>query len=105
MGIACSGVIGLGEAAIKALVSLATIDPDLIWLLLADVYFSLKKKDTPLPPGEEFPEILPPPLSSKGYLYVFYGGQSYGFEIDTSAIEHVFKTLHDALSFTSQVYS
>lgn len=102
VGIACSGVTGLRDAATKALVGLSSIDPDLIWLLLADVYFTLKKKDVLSPPAEEFPEIseiLPPPSSSKEYLYVVYGGQSYGFDIDVSAVEQVFKTLHSQ-SFT-----
>ncbi|KZV33836.1 hypothetical protein F511_29079 [Dorcoceras hygrometricum] len=43
VGIACSGVKGLQDASIKALAGLACIDPDLIWLLLADVYYSTKK--------------------------------------------------------------
>lgn len=97
VGIACSGVIGLQDAARNALFGLASIDPDLIWLLVADIYFSLKKKDVLSPPSNEFPEIseiLPPPLSSKGYLYVQYGGQSYGFEIDFIAVDHVFNLLH-----------
>ena len=96
VGIACSGVMGLRDAAINALVGLASIDPDLVWLLVADIYLSLKKKDVLSPPGNEFPEvsqILPPPSSSKGYLYFEYGGQSYGFDIDFSAVEHVFKLL------------
>ncbi|XP_071916387.1 uncharacterized protein [Coffea arabica] len=96
VGIACSGVMGLRDAAINALVGLASIDPDLVWLLVADIYLSLKKKDVLSPPGNEFPEvsqILPSPSSSKGYLYFEYGGQSYGFDIDFSAVEHVFKLL------------
>ncbi|CAI9088011.1 OLC1v1022238C2 [Oldenlandia corymbosa var. corymbosa] len=99
VGIACSGVVGLQGAAVNALLGLKCMDPDLIWLLLADIHFSLKKNDVPSPPSQEFPEIsqiLPPPLSSKGYLYVEYGGLSYGFDIDASAVEHVFKLLHNA---------
>lgn len=106
VGIACSGVIGLRDASVNALAGLATIDPDLIWLLLADVYYSTKK-GTPLPPAADFPnipEILPPPMSTKGYLYVQYGGQSYGFDIDISSVEIVFKKLHSQV-FTSQFYS
>ncbi|KAL3503745.1 hypothetical protein ACH5RR_038194 [Cinchona calisaya] len=97
LGIACSGVIGLREAATNALVGLASIDPDLLWLLVADIYLSAKKKDVLAPPSNEFPEvsqILPPPSSSKGYLYVQYGGQSYGFDIDFSAVELVFELLN-----------
>ncbi|RXH86605.1 hypothetical protein DVH24_021878 [Malus domestica] len=44
VGIACSGVVGLRDASVNALQGLASIDPDLIWLLLADVYYSMKKK-------------------------------------------------------------
>lgn len=94
-GVAFSGVVGLREASLNALEALATIDPDLIWLLVADVYYSMKK-DVPSPPTSDFPEVsklLPPPLSSKGYLYVLYGGQSFGFDIEVSSVEFVFKKL------------
>ncbi|KAJ6917749.1 hypothetical protein NC652_019931 [Populus alba x Populus x berolinensis] len=50
VGIAFSGVKGLHDASINALRGLASIDSDLIWLLLADVYYTLKKKDLPSPP-------------------------------------------------------
>ncbi|KAL6998914.1 hypothetical protein U1Q18_000081 [Sarracenia purpurea var. burkii] len=107
VGIACSGIVGLREASVNALVGLSSIDPDLIWLLMADVYYS-KKKDMPLPPFSDLPEvsqILPPPSSSKGYLYMQYGGgQSYGFDIDFSSVETVFKKLHSQV-FISQLYS
>ncbi|CAA3007639.1 Hypothetical predicted protein [Olea europaea subsp. europaea] len=43
VGIACSGVKGLLDASMNALVGLACIDPDLIWLLLSDVYYSERK--------------------------------------------------------------
>lgn len=95
-GVAFSGVMGLREASLNALGGLASIDPDLIWLLVADVYYSVKKKDVPSPPTSDFPEVsrlLPPPLSPKGYLYVLYGGQSYGFDIEVSSVEIVFKKL------------
>ncbi|KAI8553189.1 hypothetical protein RHMOL_Rhmol06G0324700 [Rhododendron molle] len=106
VGIACSGVLGLREASVNALVGLASIDSDLIWLLLADVYYS-KKRDMPSPPTSDLPEVsqtLTPPSSPKGYLYAQYGGQSYGFDIDFSSVETVFKILHSRV-FTSQVYS
>lgn len=107
VGIACSGVVGLRDASINALAGLASIDPDLIWLLLADVYYS-KKRDTPIPPttGEflEISQILPPPLSSKGYLYLHYGGKNYGFNIDFTSVETLFRTLHSQV-FSSQMYS
>ncbi|KAA8527184.1 hypothetical protein F0562_008587 [Nyssa sinensis] len=107
VGIACSGVIGLRDASLNALIGLASVDPDLIWLLLADVYYSLKRKDMPSPPTSGLPEIshiLPPPSTPKGYLFVQYGGQSYGFDIDFSSVETVFKKLHSQV-FTSHVYS
>ena len=105
VGIACSGVKGLHDASMNALRGLASIDPDLIWLLLADVYYGLKK-DLPSPPSSGLPQIsklLPPPLSPKGYLYVLYGGQSFGFDIDYSSVETVFKKLHSQI-FTDQLY-
>ncbi|GMP64715.1 hypothetical protein CsSME_00025856 [Camellia sinensis var. sinensis] len=74
--------------------------------LLADVYYS-KKKDMLSPPTSDVPEvsqILPPPSSPKDYLYVQYGGQSYGFEIDFSSVETVFRKLNSQV-FISQVYS
>jgi hypothetical protein len=107
VGIACSGIVGLHDASVKALVGLASIDPDLIWLLLADVYYSMKKKDLPSPPIPDLPEIsqiLPPPSSPRGFLYVQYGGQTYGFDIDFSSVETVFKKLHSQV-FTDQMYS
>ncbi|KAJ6378370.1 hypothetical protein OIU78_028587 [Salix suchowensis] len=105
VGIACSGVKGLHDASIKALRGLASIDPDLIWLLLADVYYALKK-NLPSPPSSGLPQIsklLPPPLSPKGYLFVLYGGQSFGFDIDYPSVETVFKKLHSQI-FTDQLY-
>ncbi|XP_050216425.1 uncharacterized protein LOC126667488 [Mercurialis annua] len=106
VAIACSGVSGLHDASVNALRGLACIDPDLIWLLLADIYYSLKKKDQPAPPASCFPlmsQILPPPLSPKGYLYIQYGGQRYSFDVDTSSVEVVFKKLHSQV-FSSQMY-
>ncbi|XP_038887281.1 uncharacterized protein LOC120077473 isoform X2 [Benincasa hispida] len=94
-GVAFTGVVGLREASLNALGGLASMDPDLIWLLVADVYYSMKK-DMPSPPTSEFPEVsrlLPSPLSPKGYLYVLYGGQSFGFDIEVSSVEIVFKKL------------
>lgn len=95
VGIACSGVTGLRDASLNALRGLSSMDPDLIWLLLADVYYS-KKKDLPLAPTSYLPElsqILPAPSSSKDYLFVQYGGQSYGFDIDFSSVDLVFNKL------------
>ncbi|KAJ0099748.1 hypothetical protein Patl1_20854 [Pistacia atlantica] len=107
VGIAYSGVVGLRDASINALYGLASIDPDLIWLLLADVYHSLKRRDVPSPPTSELPEIsqiLPLPSSPKDYLYVQYGGQSYGFDVDFSSVDTIFTKLH-SLVFTNQLYS
>lgn len=106
VGIACSGISGLQDAALNALQGLASIDPDLVWLLLADVYYSVKK-DIPLPPTSELPEInqvLPPPSSPKEYLHVQYGGQTYGFEINVSAVGVIFRKLN-SLVFSNQMYS
>ncbi|XP_056163180.1 uncharacterized protein LOC115689602 [Syzygium oleosum] len=107
VGIACSGIAGLQDAALNALRGLASIDPDLVWLLLADVYYSVQKKDIPLPPTSELPEInqvLPMPSSPKEYLYVQYGGQTYGFEINVSAVGVMFRKLN-TLVFSNQMYS
>ncbi|XVE98976.1 hypothetical protein REPUB_Repub03eG0156200 [Reevesia pubescens] len=104
VGIACSGVVRLHDASVNALKGLASIDPDLIWLLLADVYYSLKKKDRPLPPTLDFPAIsqtLPPPASYKQFLYVQYGGQSYGFDVEFCSTETVFRKLQNE----DQMYS
>lgn len=109
VGIACSGVTGLREAALNALRGLACIDPDLIWILLADVYYSLKKKVLPLPPSPEFPDIsrvLPsqlPEESRKKFLYVEYGGRSYGFELEFSSVETIFKKMQ-SLVFVDQMH-
>ncbi|CAH9098991.1 unnamed protein product [Cuscuta epithymum] len=106
VSIAFSGVKGLLDASVEALGGLASIDPDLIWLLLADVYYSQRKYFLS-PPTAQFPDIaqiLPPPASSKEYLYVLYGGQTYGFDIDFPAVEAVFTKLH-AQVFTKQMHT
>lgn len=106
VGIACSGVVGLRDASVNALTGLASMDPDLIWLLLADVYYSMKKADIPPPPTTSLPEIsqvLPPASSPKDYLYVQYGGQTYGFDVNISSVETVFRKLH-SIVFTHQMY-
>ncbi|KAL5977233.1 hypothetical protein ACLOJK_021576 [Asimina triloba] len=95
VGIACSGITGLRDAALNALLGLACIDPDLIWLLLADVYYSVRK-DIPPPPTEDFADIaqlLPPPSSLKEYFYRQYGGESFGFDIDDASVELAFQRL------------
>lgn len=107
VGIACSGVTGLHDASVNALKELASMDPDLIWLLLADVYYSLKKKDLPSPPSSDFPgisEILHPPQSHKEFLYAQYGGQTYGFDVEISSVQTVFRKLQTQV-FTGQMYS
>lgn len=97
VGIACSGVVGLRDASLNALRGLASIDPDLVWLLLADVYYTVRKTEMSAPPRSDLPEIseiLPLPSSPKEYLYVQYGGQSYGFDIDLASVEFVFSKLY-----------
>ncbi|XP_074303602.1 uncharacterized protein LOC141638053 [Silene latifolia] len=95
VGVACSGVVGLHDASIDALSGLATMDPDLVWLLLADVYYSFKGRDIiPPPVFPDLAQVMPPPLSSKDYLFVQYGGQTYGFDINFSSVEIVFKKLY-----------
>ncbi|KAG9439501.1 hypothetical protein H6P81_019666 [Aristolochia fimbriata] len=99
VGIACSSVTRLREASINALSGLACMDPDLIWLLLADVYYSLNKK-FPSPPSSDFPDasqLLPPPLTPKDYLYVQYGGESFGFDVDPISVEVVFDKLQSEI--------
>ncbi|EPS61844.1 hypothetical protein M569_12949, partial [Genlisea aurea] len=97
VGIACSGgAKRLHPACENALLGLASMDSDTVWLLLCDVYYSRKgfpEKEEP-PPPEGFPEIgrlLPPAKSSKEYLHVVYGGQNFGFhdDVDFDAVEKV----------------
>ncbi|KAI3496636.1 hypothetical protein L1887_39007 [Cichorium endivia] len=94
VGIACSGVVGLRDASVNALRGLGTIDSDLIWLLLADIYYSKKRETFSQLDLPDVLQLVPPPLSSKSYLYVEYGGRSYGFDVDFSAVEFVFKKLY-----------
>ncbi|GAB2276406.1 hypothetical protein Dimus_011134 [Dionaea muscipula] len=96
VGIACSGVSGLRDASTNALLGVASMDPDLVWLLVADIYYSMRKQDVspPISHLPELVEILPPTKCSKDYLYVQYGGQSYGFDIDFLSVEAVFKRLN-----------
>lgn len=110
VGIACSSVTGLREAALSALRGLACVDADLIWILLADVYYSLKKsRDLPLPPSPEFPEVstVLPSLSEDSppgrFLYVEYGGRSYGFELEFSSVETVFKKMQSRLCRSNEL--
>ena len=105
VGIACSGMVRLHDASVNALLGLASIDPDLIWLLLADVYYYMKGRDMPSPPISNLPviaQILPPPSSPKEFLHVQYGGQS--FDIEFSSVETAFKKLHSQV-FTDQMWS
>ncbi|KAJ7954596.1 ARM repeat superfamily protein [Quillaja saponaria] len=106
VGIAFSGISGLHDASLNALHGIASIDPDLVWLLLADVYYSVKKTNILPPPASDLPEIsqvLPPPKTPDGYLYVQYGGQTSGFDIDLSTVEIVFSKLHSRV-FVNQMY-
>ncbi|KHN46513.1 uncharacterized protein LOC114425384 [Glycine soja] len=92
VGIACSSVVGLRDASLNALHGLASIDPDLVWILLADIYYTAKTENFP-PPTPDLPEIseiLPLPISPNEYLYVQYGGQSYGFDIDLASLDIIF---------------
>ncbi|KAI5328296.1 hypothetical protein L3X38_027693 [Prunus dulcis] len=55
------------------------------------------RHDIPSPSTSDIPEILqilPPSSSPKEYLYVQYGGQSYGNDVDFHSVETVFKKLH-----------
>jgi len=92
VGIACSSVVGLRDASLNALHGLASIDPDLVWLLLADLYYTKFTQDL-APPRPDLPQIsqiLPPPISPKEHLYVQYGGQSYGFDINLASLDIAF---------------
>uniref|UniRef100_A0A0D3HGX2 TTI1 N-terminal TPR domain-containing protein n=1 Tax=Oryza barthii TaxID=65489 RepID=A0A0D3HGX2_9ORYZ len=100
VGIAYSGLIGLREAAIRALTGIASIDSDLVWLLMADVYYSLNQRDIPLPPKQdlvELSDLLPPPMSSREYLFVLYGGDGVRCDIDPSSVREVFKSMQDTV--------
>nr|CAB3500061.1 unnamed protein product [Digitaria exilis] len=95
VGIAYSNLTGLREAAIRALTGLACMDADLVWLLLADVYYSLNQI-VPLPPNQivaEISDLLPPPMSSREYLFVQYGGEGVRYDIDPSSVHEVFKRM------------
>lgn len=85
VGFACGSQI-LQEAAANALLGLSCIDPDLVWLLLADIAYSVDGKEVPSPPGPEFPKIsqLLPPQTPKKYLWVQYAGQDFGLKSDVS---------------------
>ncbi|MED6184843.1 hypothetical protein PIB30_051341 [Stylosanthes scabra] len=96
VGIACSSVIGLRKASLNALHGLASVDPDLAWLLIADIYYTMNKSEMLSPPRPDLPdisEILPLPTSPKEYLYVQYAGQSSGFDIDLASLEVVFHSI------------
>ncbi|KAM0934113.1 hypothetical protein DsansV1_C32g0220571 [Dioscorea sansibarensis] len=95
VGVSFSSAKSLQEASLQALSGLANMDPDLIWLLLADVYYAMKKRDIPSPPASELcsmPELLPLPESSKEYLYVQYGCEAR-FDLDPSSVDIVFQQM------------
>lgn len=96
VGIACNSMASLRDSSIRALSALARIDSDLIWLLLADVYYSLRKDDCITPSSLDLRciyDLLPAPLSLKEYLFVNYAGENFGFDVDPSAVELVFRTM------------
>ena len=96
VGVACSSVIGLRDASLNALHGLASVDPDLVWLLLADIYYTVKKTEISAPPRLDLPEIseiVPLPSSPKEHLYMQYAGQSSGFDIDLASLEFVFQKI------------
>ncbi|PAN48255.1 hypothetical protein PAHAL_9G371600 [Panicum hallii] len=100
VGIAYSSLTGLQEAAIRALAGLACMDADLVWLLLADVYYSLNQRDIPLPPNQDVPELsdlLPPSMSSREYLFVQYGGEGVRCDVDPPSVHEVFKRMQDVV--------
>lgn len=100
VGIAYGGLLGLREAAIRALTGLACMDADLVWLLLADVYYSLNQRDMPLPPIQDLVELcdlLPPPMSSREYLFVQYGGEGVRYDVDPSSVHDVFERMEDTV--------
>lgn len=84
VGFACGSQM-LQEAATNALLGLSCIDPDLVWLLLADIAYSVDGKEVPSPPGPDFPKISQLlPQSPKKYLWVQYAGQDFGLKSDVS---------------------
>ncbi|CAL9159470.1 unnamed protein product [Musa hybrid cultivar] len=96
VGIACSSMAGLKDACLRALSGLACIDSDLTWLLLADVYYSLNRRDVILPPCRDLAgisELLPAASSKKEYLFVNYAGEDLGLDIDPSSVEVVFRKM------------
>ncbi|RZS07666.1 hypothetical protein BHM03_00038538 [Ensete ventricosum] len=93
VGVACSSMAGLKDASVRALSGLACIDSDLTWLLLADVYYSLNRRDVILPPCRDLagiPELHHP---KKEYLFVNYAGEDLGLDIDPSSVEVVFRKM------------
>ncbi|PWZ22883.1 hypothetical protein Zm00014a_010735 [Zea mays] len=95
VGIAYSSLTGLQEAAIRALAGLACMDADLVWLLLADVYYSLNQRESLLPNQDLalVSDLLPPPVSSREYLFVQYGGEGVRCDVDPSSVHYVFRRM------------
>ncbi|KAF3784919.1 hypothetical protein EJ110_NYTH29201 [Nymphaea thermarum] len=103
VGIACGGPDALQDAAVSALSSLSCIDPDLIWVLLADIVYS-SGRGVPSPPTSDFPEVsqlLPSPSSPKEYLCMQYCGEDSSFDIQLLKAENVFEKLNSEV-FTFQ---
>ncbi|AQL08661.1 ARM repeat superfamily protein [Zea mays] len=95
VGIAYSSLTGLQEATIRALAGLACMDADLVWLLLADVYYSLNQRESLLPDQDLalVSDLLPPQVSSREYLFVQYGGEGVRCDVDPSSVYYVFRRM------------
>ncbi|KAK3157237.1 hypothetical protein QOZ80_2AG0118110 [Eleusine coracana subsp. coracana] len=68
--------------------------------LVVDVYYSLNQREIPMSPTHDLAEIsdlLPPPMSSREYLFVQYGGEGVRCDVDPSSVHEVFKRMQDAV--------
>ena len=71
------------------------MDADLVWLLLADVYYSLNQRESLLPDQDLalVSDLLPPQVSSREYLFVQYGGEGVRCDVDPSSGYYVFRRM------------
>ena len=87
---ACGGPAEIREPAIRALLALARIDSDLIWLLLADIVLSFKSGGALPSPPPDFPVAS----AASELLHVRYAGSGLShFKIDPTTAEIVFERI------------
>ncbi|KAH7284590.1 hypothetical protein KP509_34G061400 [Ceratopteris richardii] len=97
VGLAC-GIPDLQDLATQTLIALSNIDPDLIWILVADVAYgnSGVQSSQITSPGMIFPvvsDLLPPLVTQKDALWIQLTGKDIKVNIDGSKAWSILSSL------------